>query len=518
MTTSPADGPDPNPEAVNAEGATQGAVASKDMAGKLVRRGGIYALARVATLGAPFLLLPVYAKLLGDEGLGTVELLASVAAFLTPLLLQGQNGSWARLRFDHESDAERAVFDSTITWYLLASGAVGLLVLALIGPWLARWAIPGIPFYPLGLLTVVAAAAGLFSTICERKLQTEERPLGFAVFTIVRACLTLGTIALFVVGFRRGVLGKLEAEALSCCLLAVVSWVVIKPGSPRNVSGSVLRQSLAYGWPLLPHSLAALSGGLVARLLLNGMLGTDAVGVFSMGFRLATGANVIATALNQAYAPFYVQTVIAADKQPDRRVAKLRVLARSALVAVVLASCVALTLTAFGRELIALIATPEFDESWRVLALLNGAAVAYALYLPFSQAILQNLSGRRFLPLLTLAAAAANILATVVLVPPFGIVGAACALLAGNCLLTASVFVVGQRQVSLPLDRQRWILVVVVVAVTLSALALVDWISTPGLLTRLLPKAVLLSIGLAALLTLGGGLRKVRRLLRPTIR
>jgi len=518
MTTSPAGGPDPDVHAVNPERVTLG-TAPKEMSGKIVRHGSIYAVARVVTLGAPFLLLPVYAKLLGDEGLGTVELLASVAAFLTPIMLQGLNGSWARLRFDYEAEPERVVFESTITWYLLASGVAAVLLLGLIGPWLARWAMPGIPFYPLGMLTVVAAAGGLFSTLCERKLQTEERPFGFAVFTVVRACLTLGMIGLFVIGLRRGVLGKVEAEALACTLLAVVAWIVIRPGSPRKISGSVLRRSLQYGLPLIPHSLAALSGGLVARLLLNGMLGVDAVGVFSMAFRLSTGANVIATSLNQAYAPLYVQTVKAAEREQGARGHELRDgLARSALVSVVLVSCAALGVTAFGREIIAVIATPEFDQSWRVLAIVNGASVAYAFYLPFSQAILQDMVGRRYLPLLTISAAAANIAATILLVPSFGIVGAAWALLVGNGLLAVATFVVGQRQVSLPLDRKRWSLVLVVVALTLAALASVDALSTPGVLTRLLPKAVLLALALGVLLTLAGGLRRVRHLLKRSAR
>ena len=86
----------------------------------------------------------------------------------------------------------------------------------------------------------------------------------------------------------------------------------------------------------MPHTLAALSGGVVSRLLLNGMLGVAAVGVFSMGYRLATAGNVIATALNQAYQPIYIQAVNAAEAEQGEHGHELRAgLARSALVSVV---------------------------------------------------------------------------------------------------------------------------------------------------------------------------------------
>jgi O-antigen/teichoic acid export membrane protein len=502
MTTSPADGAEPARGAVSAT------------TDKLVRHGSIYVVARVATLGAPYLLLSLFAKLLGDAGLGTIELLASAALFLTQLLQQGLPAAWLRLWFDQKSEPERQSFEATLTWYLLGSSLVATLLLALGGPALSAWLLPGIPFYPLGMLAVVAAAASNFALLCERKLQTEQRAVAFAVFALVRVAVSLGAVALLVLGLGRGVTGKLEADALGGVLLALLALAVIRPASPLKVNGQLLRTSLSYGLPLVLHALAALGGGLVSRLLLNGMLGVAAVGVFSLGSRLAMAGNVIATSLNQAYAPHYVQTLNDANQQEGERALELRRgLAQSALLSVVLVAGASLGLSAYGRELIRLLATAEFDASWRVLTVLNAASVAYACYLPFSQALLHSHAGTRLLPWLTLASALTQVAATLVLVPALGFVGAAWAQLAASALLAASTCIVGQKLVALPLDRRRWVLVLAVTASALLALAMVD-ARTDTLLLRLALKTALLLAALGTLLTCAGGLDKVRRLLR----
>ena len=248
-----------------------------------------------------------------------------------------------RLRFDHTEREELQSFDATLTYYLVASNTVAVVLLTILGPWLAPWITPGISFFPLGMLAVLFAATTAFHTLGERKLQAEQRPIAYGGFALVRVGLSIGVVVTFIVGLDRGVLGKLEADVIWGAALAVVAFLVIRPVSPRRFSTSILRSSLSYGLPLVPHALAALTGGMIARLLLNGMVGVAAVGVYSMGFRLAWAANVIATALNQAYAPIYVLALKEAEVAEPAQAHRIRAdLGRTSLVAVVLVASAAL--------------------------------------------------------------------------------------------------------------------------------------------------------------------------------
>ncbi|MBN2193640.1 MAG: lipopolysaccharide biosynthesis protein [Polyangiaceae bacterium] len=481
---------------------------------KLLGHGAIYGVARVATMGAPYLLLPLFARYLGDTGLGKIELLGTASLFIATMLLQGQNAAWVRLRFEYPERAALAAFDATLTYYLLASNLVLVGLLTLAGPWLAPWITPGIDFFPLGFLAVLAAATTSFHTLVERKLQAERRPVAFAVFSLVKVCLSVGVVAAFVAGLERGVLGKFEADVLWGVALAITAFVVIRPGSPRRASGAILRSTLTYGLPLVPHALTHLAGGMFTRLLLNGMLGVGAVGVYSMGLRLAMVANVVATALNQAFGPLFILALKEAETAAPEQAHRIRAdLGRSSLVSIVLVSSAALTISAWGRELIAVIATPKFEESWRVLAIINASSIAYAVYLPFSQSVMQSHRGTRVLPFATLASVVTVVLATLLLVPPFGIVGAAWATLAGAVVLAAMGYWLGQHQVRIPLQRGRWWAVLVTAIVALASLAAVDASELPGV-ERLAIKTVLLGGAVGILVAAGGGLRVVRRFLK----
>jgi O-antigen/teichoic acid export membrane protein len=314
------------------------------------------------------------------------------------------------------------------------------------------------------------------------------------------------------------VVGKLEADVIWGGLLAALALFVIWPTSPRYVSGSILRSSLVYGLPLVPHRLAAQVGGMLSRLLLNGMVGVAAVGVYSMGFRLATAANVVGTALNLAFAPLFILALKEAEASEPEKANEIRAgLAKSSLVSIVLVSCTALAISAWGREIIAIIATPAFEESWKVLALINASSVAYAFYLPFSQSVLQSHEGTRVLPAATAASAATSVLVSLALVPSLGIVGAAVASLAGNVVLALMGFWMGQHRVRLPLQRDRWLTVLGTSLVALAAFNGTDALPVAWWI-RFGTKTAILGVAVGILLAAAGGLSVVRQVLRRKAR
>src|SRR5262245_31676842 len=92
----------------------------------LLFHGAVDTASRVLNQGAGFLLLPLYAHLLGSFGVGVIEVMTVARTFVGIVLSQGLDTAWFRLRFQLEHETERRTFESTIFWYLVASGVVGL--------------------------------------------------------------------------------------------------------------------------------------------------------------------------------------------------------------------------------------------------------------------------------------------------------------------------------------------------------------------------------------------------------
>lgn len=486
---------------------------------RLFKQGGVYALSTVANQGITFLLLPLYAKVLGDAGFGVVELMVTVRELLALVFMQGLVGAWFRLRYQPDVEAELHTFETTVVWYLLGSGLVMVLAISLFGPWLARAATPDVPYFPLGLLTVAAAALNVYSMLYERRLQAQERPIAFALFTVLRTIVQLVAIIAFVVVLGRGVQGKLEADAIVRGGIALLALVLIRPRAPWKGSLAALRMSLRYGLPLVPHGVARHINAAIDRIIVNYLLGLAAVGVYSLGYRIASIATVVALALIQAFAPIFVRAMREADDAEARGDTKgalraRREITQTSLVLVTVVICMSLAICAVAREGIRLIATPEFADSWTVVPLVSAGVVAWACYFTFVQPIAYNLSRAWTLSGVSISAAAINVAGNFYLIPRFGIIGAAAATLASNSAAAVVAFWLGKAATPLPYHARRWGAVLGSCALGLGGFWSID-AAMDSMPLRLLTKvAWLIATVVAILLAANLGWSKFRALLK----
>lgn len=480
---------------------------------KLLLHGAVYTASRVLNQGAAFLLLPLYAHLLGSFGVGVIEVMSVARAFLGILLCQGLDTAWFRLRFQLDGDDERRAFESTVFWYLLASCTAGVLALWAFGDRLGPVLTPGVPFVPLGVLSAVTAVGLIFTSLVERNLQAEQRPFAFAVFGLVRTLVTTAAVVVFVAALRRGADGKIEAEALAAILAALFSVYMLRPALVW--SRARLREALAYGLPLVPHNLAWFANNLLDRFLLNGLLGLQAVGVYSMGYRLASIGMMVGMAVNQAFAPVFIEGVKSLERAEAARdsataEAVRKRVASMGFLTVIVACILAQSVTAAGREVLLVATTREFSNSWRVLAPVGGGVVAWGWYATLAQSIAYRPDTVRRLPIITIAAAGANAVANLVLIPRFGIDGAAWATLLSNTLMAVLTVVLGTRILPLPYDFRRWIAVSAWTAASLGVLWGLD-ASLDDVLVRAAVKTAWLAFAVAVTLFLSG--TRVRTLL-----
>ena len=145
----------------------------------MLAHGGVYAFSQMINGGIGFLLIPVYAHLLGDKGYGTISLMLTVGTAVNFLILQGLPFAWYRLRFDQKDPQDLRVFETTITWHLIGSIIIGILVISFFGPKLAERFTPQIDYYPFGFLTIISACLLTFPNMYQRKLQAEQQPITY---------------------------------------------------------------------------------------------------------------------------------------------------------------------------------------------------------------------------------------------------------------------------------------------------------------------------------------------------
>jgi len=446
---------------------------------RLFAHGGVYAFAQFANQGVGIVLLPLYAHLLTSAEFGTISLLGMMIPFMSLFFTQGMQSAWFRLRQDEDTRDGLHRFETTVVWYLFGTVCLGTAALFGFGDALARIATPGVDFIPLGALTVVVAGATVFSGLYLSKAQADQKPVRYAVFSFGKTVLDLSAVIALVAGLRLGVMGKIGADAIVGLCFTLIAIVLIKPGGPRLFSSTVLKRCLAYGLPLVPHSLNSILHALAGRYLITKYLGLATTGVYSMGWSIANIGQVLTVSMSQAYSPMFIREVIASRKLTgeDREAEANRILAdigNVALLMVVAVICMALLLTGFAREALMILATDAYSESWRVTALVAGATVAYAYYVVFSQALYFTARGVRFAPVVSGAAVVVNVAINIALLPRIGFIGSAVALLAANATMAVASFFLGRSVVRIPLRPGRWLGVFVTGFAGLSSLYCLD--------------------------------------------
>lgn len=390
-----------------------------------------------------FLAIVVFTRLLSPEDFGRYALAFSVLTLVHVAVFTWLEAAMARFWAAQKTTAETAAHFAGL--YRMAFVLTALFV-PVVG--LALW------LAPVDAAFRWALAAGLFGAPirCFVKLAQERyraagevsKAAGLDIFTAVGGLL-IG------VGFAlSGAGGAAPLAGLALAPLAALPFIL--PGELRQARNGVidrdqLRSYAVYGYPIAASLALALVLASTDRFLLAAFMDTAAVGAYHAGYSIANRTlDVLFIWLGAAGTPALVMALERGGK--ERLAAAAREQAET-LILIGLPAAVGVALVArpmaqfmIGEELrdAAALITPWIALS----ALLSGVTVYY-----FHQAF--TLSRKTGLLLVTMAVpAVANVVLNIVLIPRFGVLGAAWATAASFGFGLVASWAIGRRVMPLP--------------------------------------------------------------------
>ncbi|MEO1245976.1 MAG: oligosaccharide flippase family protein [Pseudomonadota bacterium] len=208
----------------------------------------------------------------------------------------------------------------------------------------------------------------------------------------------------------------------------------------RNVSLPIAGSMAVYGAPLLIYESAYLLNDYIDRYLVATLLGLDSVGIYSVGYNLATYVQAIFIApMWLAVFPIYTRLW-----ESDGREATERFLSNGLRIYTTVACGVLLLIVVSGPELVRLLASEKFADSGWIFQVLTGVLLfhgsAHFLGAGFH---LEKKTG--YMAVLTSIAAAINIVLNLILIPRFGLHGAVYSSIGSFLFLTLSLALFGRR-------------------------------------------------------------------------
>ena len=413
---------------------------------ELLRHSAIYGLGSIVARVIAVLLLPLYTRYLSPSDYGLIETLIALSAVLTALVAQAMKSAFFRFYFDSVEPARRLLVVRTAFWYVLAASTAVLIAgVALAQP--VSWLLFHTRDHDA---LVIAAFVGLWAALNYEQMtslfRVEQRSTAYVAATLTNVALTIAATVLLVVVFDRGPLGVLVGNLTGTLIVYAGLLAYNRRALGLQFDRTLYRAMNRFGLPLVPSALALWLTNFSDRFFLVKLADAHEVGLYSIGVRIASAIVLLLTAFRMAWPAFAYS--IEDDREARRTYSFV-------LTYVVYVCCwLALALGLLAPWILKLITTTPFYPAENVVAPLAFGVAAFGAYV-----VVQIGTGRarqtRSNWLVTGAAALVDVALNVLLIPPYGRMGAAVAMVSAYTLLFVAMAWRAQRVFPVPYQWRR---------------------------------------------------------------
>ncbi|HET6643377.1 MAG TPA: oligosaccharide flippase family protein [Gaiellaceae bacterium] len=413
---------------------------------ELARHSAVYGFGSLVSRFIAVLLLPLYTRYLSPADYGLIETLIALSAVLTVLLAAGVKSAFFRFYFDEPQGPGKRRVIRTSFWFTMASATAGLVAgLVLAEP------ISQLLFDTSSHANLVRASfVGLWASVNYEQMtslfRVEQRSGAYLIATLINLGLTVGATLLLVAVFEKGPIGVIVGNLTGTLIVYLGLLAYRREQLGLELDRPLLREMNRFGMPLVPSALFLWVLNFSDRFFLVKLAGPREVGLYSIGVRMASAIILLLAAFRTAWPAF------AYSIQDDREAKRAYSFVLTYIV--LITSWMALGLGVLAPWLVKLLTTEQFYSAERVVAPLAFAAAAFGAYIVVVIGIGRARKTRSNW-LITGAAAVFNVVLNLLLIPPYGMIGAAIATIGAYAVLFLGMAWKAQQVYPVPYQWRR---------------------------------------------------------------
>jgi O-antigen/teichoic acid export membrane protein len=381
---------------------------------KLGKHSMIYGLGSLLNRLLGFVLLPIYTRYLTPTDYGILSLLVvtgSVAGTIVPL---GFGSAIFREVIYQESDEQTV--ESTALYFLVGESVLFFSALVIFSPQISRLIFDNPEYTCLLRLIFLTGLLNVSNVIVTAKLRIHRQSALYSSLFVAKFLMGAMLNIYFIVVLQRGVEGLITAGLILTALFAVVYLVLLIRDLSPTFSIPILRRMLSFGVPLVPFGLAHFVITYVDRYFLQHFSTAAEVGIYSLGYNFGMVIMLFVGSIQLAW-PAQMFTLA---KQPNAEWQFAKMLTYYLLVL----GFMALALSVLAYEVLAIMTTPKFYEAYSVVPFI---ALSYVLYgaVYMTNTALETQSRIKYMSPIIVICAALNLVLNYLLIPHYGMMGAA---------------------------------------------------------------------------------------------
>ena len=362
-------------------------------------------------------------------------------------LSAGIGSAFFRFYFDSNEPAARRRVLRTSFWFIMGMATLGLVVGVAFASEISQLLFGTTKDAKLVAASFVGLWAGMNWTQLTNLFRVEERSVAFVSASVANILVTVGATLILVVALDKGPIGVIVGNFTGT--LAVYSVLVFYRREQLGLEfdRKLLRDMNRFGLPLVPSALFLWVTNFSDRIFLVKLGDTHEVGLYSVGVRIASAMVLMLTAFRLAWPAF------AFSIEDDREARRTYGFVLTYLV--LLATWMATALALLSPWIVRWITSkPDYEPASRVVGPLAFSAVAFGGYIVVAIGV-GRARRTQFNWVVTGAAAIVNISLNLLLIPPYGMMGAAVATIAAYTTMFAGMSWWSQRIYRVPYQWRR---------------------------------------------------------------
>jgi len=383
----------------------------------------IYGVGQVLNRFIGFLLLPLFTAYLTPADYGLLAILGLISFVSTSVFSLGIGGAAGVCYYDGNSREQKEQTIWTSVFMLMGSTLLLCLCAALFSRQISWLAFQRTDHNVLVIMTLLSAGATILAMPLMLYLQFEEKAKLFITLTMISTLFSIGLSCFLVILLKRGVLGMVESTLIASMVnLCLFTSVVISQLRIR-VSGQRFRELLKFGMPLVPAFAMLFILQHANKYILQWFSGIEAVGVYNIGFNIGLAMSLLVSALQSAWLPYFMSFT---ERRDEARILFGRILTYY----VFGFGAISLLFFIYAKPIIMIMTQPAFYEAYKVVGLSAGACFISGVFYILLPGIYFAKDVRYVTVIQTISAGIAVVL-NFVLIPMYGLFGAAMALIFG---------------------------------------------------------------------------------------
>lgn len=386
----------------------------------LLSGSAVYLFSNILAAAIPFALLPILTRYLTPAEYGQVAIFQTLLVGLGAFVGLSVQGAAGRKFYDnHLSKSELKYFIGNCFLVLMVTTALVFLSTVIFRQALSDWLALETQWL---LLSVVVSSATFVIYIRMGQWQVRKQAKNFGVFKVSQSLINMLLSLLLVVYFLQGAEGQIWVLSAIPLVYAVVALFLLYKDDLLGFAWrpSYIREILAFGVPLIPHTAGLFLLTSVDRFVINDKLGLAQVGVYMVAVQLTSAMILVFDAINNAYVPWLFERLKRNQIDEKKQIVRWTYAYCIALLGVVALAFI------IGPPLFILIAGEKYSAAADVIGWLALGQAFNGMYLMVTNYIFYS-KRTGLLSLSTITAGLINVGLLLLLISLMGLKGAAIA-------------------------------------------------------------------------------------------